>query len=97
MMSLVKPGTDSAPGKLVTITVTAASDATPQPGTPIVINGYEAVIRLETGSSIDVVTGSVAINVHGSVETETLQQIVATIGPLDDSHWAQLVAEVATP
>jgi hypothetical protein len=96
MMSLVEPGTDSGPGTLVTIAVMPASDSTPQPGSPIVINGREAVIH-EAGNSIDLLTGSVAINVHGNADTATLQQIVATIGPVDDTQWAQLVAEIARP
>jgi hypothetical protein len=31
-------------------------------------------------SSVDFLTGSVAINAHGNVDADTLQQIVTTIG-----------------
>ena len=103
-MSLVEPGTATAQGKMVTIVVTPAIHSSPQPGALVEINGHEA--RLLTGSfgdgtptpKISFVVDTVQIDAHGTnVDAETLQQIAATIAPVGDARWAQLVAEVQAP
>ena len=47
--------------------------------------------------SISFAVGPVWINAHGNVEADTLQAIAATIAPVDDAVWAELVAEAAAP
>jgi hypothetical protein len=100
MMSLVVPGTADGPGTLITFVSGPASDATPQPGERITINGHDVTVQRSTAgdgtvtASIDIVIDAVAINVHGSVDSAVLSDLVATIAPLSDDQWAQLVSEI---
>lgn len=102
-MSLVEPGTEVAPGTLVSITVTPVTESTPQPGSLVSVNGHDANLQSQTGpdgqpsSQISFTIDTVAIDVHGNVDGDTLQRIAATIGRVDDAQWAQLVAEQQTP
>jgi len=96
-ISLVQPGTDLAPGKLVTIVVTPATEASYASGEIVSINGNKATMSETVGpqgitSQIDFTIAAVAINAHGNVDANTLQQIASTIGPIDDAQWAQLGA-----
>jgi hypothetical protein len=100
MMSLVIPGTADGPGTLITFVTGPASEATPQPGEHITINGNPATLQVLTAAdgtpaaSIDMLIGDVAINAHGNVDSTVLSELVATVGPLSDTQWAQLVSEI---
>ena len=103
MMSVVLPGTVEAPGTLVTVITAPASTATPQPGDPVVVNGRSGTLRQETmadgqpASSLSIVIDTVAVEAHGNVDPQQLQDIVATMRPFDDVEWAELVNSVQQP
>jgi hypothetical protein len=44
--------------------------------------------------SINIVIDTGAVEAHGNVDAAQLQTIVASIRPLDDSEWADLVDSV---
>ena len=100
MMSLVSPGTPDHPGMLATFVTSPASEANPQPGNRITINDHDATVQQSTladgtpATSIDMIIDDVAINSHGNIDVAGLTDLMATIGPLSDEQWAQLVSEV---
>ena len=103
MMSLVVPGTAAGPGTLVMFVTGPASEATPQPGEPIVVDGREGTVwseRAADGSAtagISLVVDAVAIDAHGNVDATVLRELVASVGPVSDAEWAQLVSEISAP
>jgi hypothetical protein len=100
MMSLVIPGTIDAPGTLVTIVTMPSELSTAQPGTPIDIDGRPATLQQSDrpdgppATTIIAQFGSIVVNAHGFVDEDTVREIVASIVPLDDTAWAELVASV---
>jgi hypothetical protein len=100
MMSLVVPGNADGPGTLITIVTGPASQAIPQPGEQITVNGHQATIQRSAlgdgtvSASIDMVIDAVAINAHGNVDVAVLSDLMATVGPLSDAQWAQLVFDI---
>ena len=103
MMSLVVPGTAAGPGTLVTFVTGPASEWTPQPGEPIVVNGTHGTLREDRAvdgtatAAISIVVDAVAIDAHGNVDAGVLQELVAGVGPVTDAEWTQLVSEIGTP
>lgn len=97
MMSLVQPGV------LVTIVTSPASEATAQPGAPIVIGESTGTIQVSTGpdgspaTSISIVIGSVAVDAHGAVDRPVIEAIVASMELLDEAAWNELVESVEVP
>ena len=100
MMSLVLPGPTDGPGKLVTITTSPAAGSTLQQGEPVDINGFHGTIvrsAMADGTptvSINIVINGVFVDAHGDADESELRDIVSSIGPVDDSEWANLVSEV---
>ena len=103
MMSLVVPGTAAGPGTLVTFVTGPASEWTPQPGEPIVVNGNQGTLREDRAAdgtataAISFIIDAVAIDAHGNVDAAVLQELVAGVGPVTDAEWSQLVSEISTP
>jgi hypothetical protein len=101
MMSLVLPGSTDGPGILVTITASPASEATPQPGEPVVVNGQTGTLQEFTTAdgqvarSISVVFDTVAVEAHGNVDSDQLVAIVAGMQPVSDAEWEALVSSSA--
>jgi hypothetical protein len=92
MMSLVLPG------KLVTITIPGVGG---EPlGDPVVINGntgFLSVSAMADGTptaSISINVGGVSVEAHGTVDKDQLVAIIASLHPLDDAGWADLVNSV---
>ena len=100
MMSLVLPGPTDGPGKLVTITTSPAAGSTLQQGEPVDINGFHGTIArsaMADGTptvSINIVINGVFVDAHGDADESELTAIIASIAPVDDSEWANLVSEV---
>jgi|GEM_PF-5252587 len=99
-MSLVEPGTEQAPGTLVTFVTMPASATTAQPGEAIEIDGRPAVVQESTGpdgrpqTAIYLTIGAVVVDGHGNVDRTTLEELMATIVPFDEPQWAALVDEI---
>ncbi len=99
-MSMVVPGTEEAPGTLVTFTSLPSADVAPQPGEAIRVNDNAATLQRSVqadGASAALITmriGGIAITGHGHVDDDTLIELMSTIGPLSDDDWGQLVAEM---
>ena len=81
------------------VVVAPITQASPGTGEHVVVNGHDAVLSEDApvngrpAHSISFAVGPVSINAHGNVDADTLQAIAATIAPVDDAVWAQLVAE----
>lgn len=103
MMSLVLPGTAAGPGALVTFVTGPASEWTPHPGEPVVVNGNQGTLRESRAADgtataeISIVVDAVAIDAHGNVDAAVLQELMAGVGPATDAEWSQLVSEIGTP
>jgi hypothetical protein len=101
MMSLVLPGTSAGPGRLVTIMVGGLGAAIGSPEAVVIGGRAGQLIRgqMADGTStlnFDTTVEGVGINLHGTVDEQQLDPIVASIRHLDDAEWADLVESVST-